>query len=69
MPPLIRVDGVVLPDRCTLSDVGSLDIESVEVIKGASATALYGPRAANGVIDIRTKRGTQAVIPNGPKPR
>lgn len=58
--PLIRIDGVVLPDGCKLSDIGSLDVESVEVLKGASVTALYGPRAANGVIDIRTKRGTQA---------
>lgn len=39
------------------SDINPDDVESVTVLKGASATALYGSRAANGVIVITTKRG------------
>ncbi|CAN5335608.1 TonB-dependent receptor [soil metagenome] len=39
-------------------DINPADIESVEILKGASAAALYGSRAANGVILITTKRGT-----------
>jgi TonB-linked SusC/RagA family outer membrane protein len=53
--PLIIVDGIVLDG--TLADVNSEDIEAIEVIKGASAASLYGSRAANGVIQIITKRG------------
>ena len=40
------------------SDINPDDIESVNVLKGAAATALYGSRAANGVIMITTKKGT-----------
>ena len=68
-PPLIVIDGVVQPEGSSLTDVGSLDIEHLEIVKGAAATALYGPRAQNGVIDIQTKRGAQAAILNGLKPR
>ncbi len=42
------------------SDINPDDVESVTVLKGASATALYGSRAANGVIVITTKRGQGA---------
>ncbi|WP_090602330.1 SusC/RagA family TonB-linked outer membrane protein [Parapedobacter koreensis] len=41
-------------------DVNPEDIESIQVLKGAGATALYGTRAANGVIMITTKSGNQA---------
>src|SRR5215213_3966563 len=41
-----------------ISDLNPNDIESIEVLKGASAGAIYGSVAANGVIVIRTKRGT-----------
>ena len=41
------------------NDINPDDVESVTVLKGASATALYGSRAANGVIMITTKRGSQ----------
>jgi len=41
------------------SDINPEDIESVNVLKGAAATALYGSRAANGVIMITTKKGTK----------
>jgi len=40
-----------------LNDLNPDDIESVEVVKGPSAAALYGTDAANGVIQIRTKQG------------
>jgi len=63
--PLYVVDGVILSnafDRTTV-DIESLDIESVEVIKGAAAASLYGSRANNGVISITTKRGSE--IPQG----
>src|SRR5690606_19185551 len=57
--PLIVVDGVILAstfDRSS-TDLSSLDIESIEVVKGAAAASLYGSRAASGVIQIRTRRG------------
>ena len=41
------------------NDINPDDVESVTVLKGASATALYGSRAANGVIMITTKRGAK----------
>jgi TonB-linked SusC/RagA family outer membrane protein len=53
--PLIIVDGTIT--RLGLADVNSEDIERVEVIKGAAASSLYGSDAANGVIQIFTKRG------------
>lgn len=53
--PLYIVDGVILGS--SLSDVSSLDIESIEIVKGAAAASLYGSRAANGVVQITTKRG------------
>ena len=63
--PMYVVDGVILGSTFngTTVDLESLDIESVEVIKGASAAALYGSRAANGVISIRTSRGSS--LPEG----
>ncbi|TFH39694.1 MAG: hypothetical protein E4G95_00420 [Bacteroidia bacterium] len=53
--PLIIIDGVMLEG--TLSDINVDDIESMEVVKGAAASSLYGSRAGNGVISIATKRG------------
>jgi TonB-linked SusC/RagA family outer membrane protein len=63
--PLIVVDGVVLSQSFAgaTADLQSLDIESVEVVKGAAAASLYGSRAAAGVIQIRTRRG--ASLPEG----
>lgn len=52
--PLIIVDGVI---RSSLSDINTNDIESMDVLKDAGATALYGARAGNGVILITTKKG------------
>ena len=54
--PLIIVDGAIM-NVGNLDELGGLDIESVEVVKGAAGASLYGTRAANGVITIKTKRG------------
>lgn len=51
--PLIVVDGV--PIRGNLSNIGSYNIESIEVLKGPNAAALYGSRAQNGAIVIETE--------------
>jgi TonB-linked SusC/RagA family outer membrane protein len=58
--PLFVVDGVVLASTFgrSTADLSSLDIESIEVVKGAAAASLYGSRASNGVVQIRTRRGT-----------
>jgi len=53
--PIYVVDGVILDD---ISFLNSGDIASMEVLKDASATAIYGSRGANGVILIQTKTGT-----------
>ena len=57
--PLLVVDGVIQSQAFDASsaDLESMDIESVEVVKGAAAASLFGSRAASGVISIRTKRG------------
>lgn len=52
--PLVMVDGQL---RSSLSDINPEDIESMEVLKDAGATALYGARASNGVILVTTKSG------------
>jgi TonB-linked SusC/RagA family outer membrane protein len=57
--PLFVVDGVILSNvDASSADLNSLDIESVEVVKGAAGASLYGSRAANGVVQIRTARGS-----------
>jgi len=53
--PLILIDGIIMSG--SLADINVDDVESMEVIKGAAASALYGSRAGNGVIAITTKRG------------
>jgi len=55
--PLYVVDGI--PFDGSLASINPNDIESLTVLKDASATALYGARAANGVIMITTKRGSE----------
>ncbi|MCV6628815.1 MAG: SusC/RagA family TonB-linked outer membrane protein [Flavobacteriaceae bacterium] len=54
--PLIIVDGVLL-GNANLADINTEDVKSYEILKGAAAASLYGSRAANGVIQIITKRG------------
>jgi TonB-linked SusC/RagA family outer membrane protein len=53
--PLIIVDGVIT--RASIADIDAQDIASIEVLKGAAASAFYGSDAANGVLSITTKRG------------
>lgn len=53
--PLIVVDGVVF--RGNLNDINPSDIASVDILKDASAAAVYGSQAANGVILLTTKKG------------
>ena len=60
--PLIIVDGVILEG--TLADINSEDIQSMEILKGSAASSLYGSRAANGVIQIFTKRGNSSLGTN-----
>jgi iron complex outermembrane receptor protein len=60
--PLFVVDGLALDNSSTgvgnpLNFLNPQDIESIDVLKDASATAIYGSRGANGVILITTKRG------------
>ncbi|HYG19336.1 MAG TPA: SusC/RagA family TonB-linked outer membrane protein, partial [Ohtaekwangia sp.] len=54
--PLYVVDGVIFFG--STNDINPNDIESIEVLKDASAVAIYGTRGSNGVILITTKRGT-----------
>jgi len=54
--PLMVVDGVIFDGN--LDEIGEEEIASVEVLKGASATAIYGNLGANGVIVVKTKSGT-----------
>lgn len=55
--PLIVVDGIPFPPTATLNDISPADIKSIDILKDASATAVYGSRGANGVIIITTVRG------------
>ncbi|MBC5993637.1 SusC/RagA family TonB-linked outer membrane protein [Pontibacter cellulosilyticus] len=64
--PLYVIDGVIIesgdftrntPTADLLSTISPSDIESISILKDAAATALYGSRAANGVVLISTKRG------------
>ena len=69
--PLYVVDGIPLSNSSVsgygksvtlggISNVASQDIESMTVLKGAAATALYGSRAANGVVIVTTKNGKRS---------
>jgi len=53
------VDGVVQQSR--LNDINPADIENIEILKGAAAAAIWGTRAANGVIMITTKKGKKGL--------
>ena len=54
--PLVIVDGVIL--GASMVDIDALDIDNIEVVKGAAAASLYGSRAAQGVIQITTRDGS-----------
>ncbi len=62
--PLYVIDGIQISgntsgDNSVLSSINPSDITSIEVLKDASATAIYGSRASNGVVLITTKRGEE----------
>jgi TonB-linked SusC/RagA family outer membrane protein len=57
--PLYVVDGIPLAQGTGLNDFNPQDIQSVEILKDASATAIYGSRGANGVVIVTTKRGQE----------
>lgn len=54
--PLIVLDGIIYAGG-SLADINPSDIESIDILKDASSTAIYGSLAANGVIEITTKKG------------
>jgi TonB-dependent SusC/RagA subfamily outer membrane receptor len=56
--PLLVVDGVITHGG--ISDIDPMDVEEVQVLKGAAAAAGYGSRGEAGVIEIRTRRGPGA---------
>jgi len=65
--PLYVVDGIPIVSALgvssfTLNDINPNDISSIEVLKDASATAIYGSRGANGVILITTKKGSKGRV-------
>ncbi|MBQ8424259.1 MAG: SusC/RagA family TonB-linked outer membrane protein [Coprobacter sp.] len=74
--PLIVVDGVPFPvstddfdfasastdDYSQLLDISPADIESIEVLKDAQATIMWGSKGANGVLEIKTKKGAKGKI-------
>ena len=53
--PLIVLDGVIYDG--SMQDINAMDVESIDVLKDASSVAVYGAKAANGVIAITTKKG------------
>lgn len=55
--PLLIIDGVPY-DNMTINDVAADDIESISVLKGATASALYGARGGSGAVMVTTKKGT-----------
>ncbi|MBV7532124.1 TonB-dependent receptor [Chitinophaga sp. sic0106] len=59
--PLIVLDGIPFPG--SIADLNPDDIKSVDVLKDASATAIYGSRGANGVILITTNKGQKGARP------
>ncbi len=55
--PLYVVDGVPLMSASAIETLNPRDIESIDILKDASATAIYGSRGANGVVLVTTKQG------------
>lgn len=59
--PLIVVDGIIY--RGSVVDLNTADIQSIDILKDASSTAIYGSQAANGVLLITTKKGDDSGKP------
>lgn len=57
--PLYVVDGIPLMSNSGIETLNPQDIESIDVLKDASATAIYGSRGANGVVLVTTKQGKE----------
>ena len=57
--PLIVLDGIIY--RGNITDINPNDIESIDVLKDASSTAIYGSQASNGVLLITSKNGENSV--------
>ncbi len=55
--PLYVIDGIPMDDSSPLNGISPMDIESIDILKDASATAIYGSRAANGVVLVTTFKG------------
>ncbi len=63
--PLYVIDGIIIDPSVVgspMNDISGEDIESIEVVKGAAGASLYGSRAANGVINIKMKRGKNLAL-------
>jgi len=60
--PLIVIDGFPMDNASYINTINPSDIAQIDVLKDASATAIYGSRGANGVIIITTKQGNQQGI-------
>ena len=66
--PLFVLDGIPLSEGASINDFNPTDIESIEILKDASATAIYGSRGANGVVLItskKAKKGRTSITYNG----
>lgn len=57
--PLFVVDGVITENKNILNTLSPSNIQSISILKDASATAIYGARGANGVVVITTKKGAE----------
>src|SRR5438552_13439706 len=62
--PLFVVDGIPLITG-SIDNINPSDIESIDILKDASATAIYGSRGANGVVIITTKSGKNGKVALG----
>ena len=60
--PLVVVDGFPLGDAGDLKQINPSDIVNIEILKDASASAIYGSRGANGVILVTTKKGKEGRV-------
>ena len=58
---LLVIDGVPIDDPNYLNSINPDDIESVNILKGATAASIYGSKASNGVLIVTTKHGTKGV--------
>lgn len=58
--PLWVIDGVIVGQNFDLNNINTNDIESIEILKDATAVSIYGTRGANGVILVTTKNGAGA---------